>query len=198
MMPPMTRPQNPGIRLVAFLALLGLVLSGCRRDEVRHYRIAKETAPVVAESLTPQSAQPVTGGLAWTLPEGWTLTEGDGMRYATLKPSTPGKIDVSVIALPGIAGGELANVNRWREQMKLPPVHDEKDLAGLRNTTKSPAGNVSVFDFASAGSDKARMLVGLLSAADGNTWFLKMTGDEAAVAQARKEFLQWIASLRFE
>jgi len=42
------------------------------------------------------------------------------------------------------------------------------------------------------------MIVGLLSAADGHSWFLKMTGDEAPVAQVRKEFLQWIGSLRFE
>jgi hypothetical protein len=191
----MTRARILPIRLVSLLALSASLLPGCRRDEVRRYRIAKEAAPVLAESPTPQ---PGTGGLAWTLPEGWTLSEGDGMRYATLKPSAPGKIDVSVIALAGSAGGELANVNRWRDQMKLPPVQSEQDLAGIRKTTTSAAGDVSVFDFTSTGADKTRMIVGLLGAADGNTWFLKMTGDEAPVAQAKKEFLQWIGSLRLE
>jgi hypothetical protein len=57
---------------------------------------------------------------------------------------------------------------------------------------------VAVFDFTSPGTAKNRIVVGLLGAADGNTWFLKMTGDEAPVAQAKKEFLQWIGSLRFE
>jgi hypothetical protein len=213
------------IRLVTVLALSGTLLPGCRRDEVRRYRIPKEAASVVAgipspesnppESPTPESNPPESnppgspsGGLQWTLPQGWTLSEGDGMRYATLKPSTPGKIDVSVIALLGTAGGELANVNRWRDQMKLPPAQSEKDLAGMRKTTTSPAGDVAVFDFTSPGADKARtektrmektrMIVGVLGVADGNTWFLKMTGDEAPVAQAKKEFLQWIGSLRFE
>jgi hypothetical protein len=123
------------------------------------------------------------------------------MRYATLKPGTlgkPGKIDISVIALPGTAGGELANVNRWREQMGLPPVQDEKALADMRKATRSPAGEVAVFDFTNPAAPKNRMIVGLLSAADGNTWFLKLTGDEAAVAQTKKKFLQWIGSLRFE
>jgi hypothetical protein len=186
------------LRLVSVLALSGLLLLGCRRDEVRRYRIAKEAAPAKVDNPATQS---ITGGLQWTLPQGWTLSEGDGMRYATLKPSTPGKpgkIDISVIALIGTAGGELANVNRWREQMGLPPVENEKDLDGIRKTTKSAAGDVAVFDFTSPGTAKNRMVVGLLGAADGNTWFLKMTGDEAAVAQAKMEFLQWIGSLRFE
>jgi len=186
------------LRLVSVLALSSLLLLGCRRDEVRRYRIAKEATPAKEDSPATQS---ITGGLQWTLPQGWTLSEGDGMRYATLKPSTPGKpgkIDISVIALIGTAGGELANVNRWREQMELAPVENEKDLDGIRKTTKSAAGDVAVFDFTSPGTAKTRMLVGLLGAADGNTWFLKMTGDEAPVAQAKKEFLQWIGSLRFE
>ena len=184
-----------GPRLVSLLALSGLLLLGCRRDEVRRYRIAKEAAPAAAANPEPQS---IPSGLQWDLPQGWTLAEGDGMRYATLKPGTSGKIDVSVIALAGNAGGELANVNRWREQMGLAPAQDEKALAAMRKTTKTSAGEVALFDFASPGTGKSRMLVGLLSAEDGNTWFMKMTGDEAAVAQAKKEFLQWIGSLRFE
>jgi hypothetical protein len=184
------------LRLVSILALSGPVLLGCRRDEVRRYRIPKEAAPALVEN--PPAPQPTAGGLQWTLPEGWTLSQGDGMRYATLKPATPGKIDISVIALTGPAGGELANVNRWREQMGLPPVASEKDLDGMRKATKCAAGEVAVFDFTSAAAPKNRMLVGVLGGADGNTWFLKMTGDEAPVAQARKEFLQWIGSLRLE
>jgi len=195
MMSTMTRSQTLPIRLVAVLALSASLLPGCRRDEVRHYRIPKETTQVVAQSPAPQVAK---GALAWTLPQGWTLAKGDGMRYATLKPSTPGKIDVSVVALPGNAGGELDNVNRWRGQVGLPPVQSETDLATMRHTTKSPAGDVAVFDFSSPGTDKTRMIVGVLSVAGGTSWFLKMTGDEVAVAQAGKEFLQWIGSLRLE
>jgi hypothetical protein len=184
------------LRLVSILALSGPILLGCRRDEVRRYRVPKEAAPALAAN--PPTPKSTPGGLAWTLPEGWTLAQGDGMRYATLKPSTPGKIDISVIALPGTAGGELANVNRWREQMGLPPAQDDKALNGMRKSIKSAAGEVAVFDFTSPAAPKNRMIVGLLSAADGSTWFLKMTGDEAPVAQARKEFLPWIESLRFE
>src|SRR5207302_7349661 len=44
-----------------------------------------------------------------------------GVRFATLKPAVDGQIDISVVVLPGPAGGELAIVNRWRDQVGLPP-----------------------------------------------------------------------------
>ena len=201
----MGHPQILAPRTVSLLSMSALLLLGCQRDGVRRYRIAKEAAPAAVANPEPQAtaaANPepraTAGGLRWTLPEGWTHSEGDGMRYATLKPSTPGTVDISVVTLSGAAGGELANVNRWRQQMGLPPVPDETTLATLRKTAKTSAGDVALFDFTSSGGPKNRMVVGLLSAPDGNSWFMKMTGDEAAVAQAQKEFLEWIGSLRFE
>jgi hypothetical protein len=81
--------------------------------------------------------------LAWKLPKGWTEARAGGMRFATLKPSTPGKVDVSVVMLPGAAGGELPNVNRWRGQIGLPPV-DEASRAQLRKEVKSKAGAYAI------------------------------------------------------
>ncbi len=116
------------------------------------------------------------------------------MRLATFKPSTPGKVDVSVIVLGGTAGGELGNVNRWRGQVGLPPV-DEAALAQLRKEVKSKAGTISVYDFTGDGADKQRMVAGLLFA-DGRSWFLKMTGDPDAVGAARAGFMKVLESLR--
>ena len=41
---------------------------------------------------------------------------------------TEKQADVSVVSLSGMAGGDLANVNRWRDQVKLGPI-DEATLA---------------------------------------------------------------------
>jgi hypothetical protein len=70
----------------------------------------------------------------WTLPEGWQEQPGSGIRFATLLIPTEGKpLEVSVTALPRTPGDEtgylLSNVNRWRGQMKLPPITKE-ELAG--------------------------------------------------------------------
>jgi hypothetical protein len=73
----------------------------------------------------------------WKLPEGWKEQAGTGMRAATLMvPADDKSMELSVIALPttGAAGELLSNVNRWRGQMKLPPV-DERGLAeGVKET----------------------------------------------------------------
>jgi hypothetical protein len=104
-----------------------------------------------------------------------------------------GKVDVSVIMLPGPAGGELANVNRWRGQIGLPPV-DEAGRTQMRKAIKSKAGEVSLYDFTGEGADKQRMIAGLLLV-DGRSWFLKMTGDPDAVGAARADFVKVLESL---
>ena len=118
------------------------------------------------------------------------------MRFATLKPPVVGKIDASVVVLPGPAGGELANVNRWRGQIGLPPL-DEAGLAKARKVLKTKAGPLKVYDFTSDATPRSRLVAGLTEAT-GDTWFVKMTGDADAVGAARHDFMQLLGSLRFE
>ncbi len=133
--------------------------------------------------------------LTWTLPVGWVEEYGGGgLRFATLRPPGPGKADISVIALPGTAGGELANVNRWREQMGLPPIN-EAELIPQRTQVKAPAGLMSVFDMDHSGRADGRLTVGMVQA-DTHTWFIKMTGDRVAVLRARPSFLSLLRSVR--
>lgn len=185
--------------------LAALALSACQGDEVAHYRVPKDrpapapgapAAPPGMAGEVPAPPRPTGGGaLAWTLPEGWTETRGgDAMRFATLKPPVEGRVDVSVTVLPGPAGGELANVNRWRGQIGLPPL-DEATLAGARRAVTARAGQVSLYDFTSDGQSRSRVIAGLTSVG-GNAWFIKMTGDERAVGAARADFLRIVESLR--
>jgi len=178
------------------LALAALALAGCERDEVAHFRVPKSRAEAPAQ-VAPSGSAPAEAGLRWTLPDGWKEAQGGGqMRYATLMPPGVGKVDVSVIRLPGPAGGELANVNRWRNQIGLAPL-SEADLAPARKTVKTAAGDLAVYDFTSEGAKKARTIAGL-ALLQGETWFVKMTGDAEAVASARSAFLDLLGSLRFE
>jgi hypothetical protein len=64
---------------------------------------------------------------AWTLPTGWEQRPGSDIRYATLViPAQPMPLEVSVTALPKPLGDDdnyaLVNVNRWRNQLRLPPI----------------------------------------------------------------------------
>jgi hypothetical protein len=183
------------MRINISLALLVLAGVACSDDEITHVRIAKAPASDPAAAVEPPEAP--GAALQWQLPKGWTeRREGSGMRYATLVVPVEGKLDVSVTVLPGDAGGELANVNRWRGQIGLAPF-DEAALAASRRPVTAPAGKVGTWDFASEGADRRRTIAGLLSAG-GSSWFLKMTGDAEAVASARADFLRLLATLRLE
>ncbi|HEX3870721.1 MAG TPA: hypothetical protein VHV77_09810 [Pirellulales bacterium] len=72
-------------------------------------------------------------GPQWTTPSGWRDEHGSGMRYATLKidgsqkPDDAAPLELSVTSLgrdEQTTDTEyvLSNVNRWREQLKLPKI----------------------------------------------------------------------------
>lgn len=197
---------------LTYLAALAVVavLAGCDRDGVTHYRVAKVAPPAppaapAGGALSASAAMPgevpsppAPGGapLRWTLPKGWTEAAGSAMRFATFTPPVKGKVDASVVVLPGPAGGELANVNRWRGQIGLPPL-DEPALAAARKTLPTKAGPLRVYDFTSEGAPRSRLVAALAESA-GNTWFVKMTGDADAVGAAREDFMKLLGSLRFD
>jgi len=202
--------------LPTWVAAAVLGLAACRQEEVTHFRVAKEapspgammagdmagsrgggTAPAPGAGDVPPPPTVAGPSLKWTLPRGWSQSVGGGgMRYATLTPPASGRIDGSVVVLPGPAGGELANVNRWRGQIGLAAL-DEGGLAAARKVLKTRAGAVNVYDFTSEGQKRSRLVAGLTSA-EGNTWFVKLTGDADAVGSAEPAFVHLLESLRFE
>ncbi len=181
------------------------LFSGCSRDDVTHFRVAKSVpaapaappvTPAAMPGEVPPAPKPASGGLRWTLPKGWAEADAGPMRYATLKVPVTGRIDASVVVLPGPAGGELANVNRWRGQISLPPL-DEAGLAAARKVVRTKAGPLHVYDFTSDAAPASRVVAGLTQSG-GNTWFVKLTGDTTAVGAAREDFMKLLGSLRFE
>ena len=204
-------------RLAALALSAGVMfMLGCNRDQVSHATpIQTAPAPQSAPGMPPAGAPGGMGGamsgaqlpppprptgngaMKWSVPKGWTETQGSGMRFATLTPPGGIKAELAVVVLPGAAGGEPANVNRWRGQIGLQPL-DDNALAGLRKPVKCKAGTVSVYDFTSEGQVKSRMVSGLLSTTDGNTWFLKLTGDADAVGKAKADFMRFLESLHLD
>jgi len=144
-------PVGRGLLLAAVAAFALLATAGCQRDDVRHYRVPRSpqrrartwrdggggtAAPPAGGPVMDPSAVPAppagAGGVSWKLPKGWTETRAGGMRFATLVPATPGKLDVSVVVLPGPAGGE----NRQREPLAWP---DRARPGGRGGTRPQPA-----------------------------------------------------------
>lgn len=131
--------------------------------------------------------------IAWTVPAGWTEKPGSGMRVATIAiKAGGGSAELSVVALAGMAGGMLANINRWRGQLGLPEI-GEAQLGKTASKVASPAGEVTVVEFTGAGG-KGSLFGGVLTA-KGRTWFFKATGTAAVLAAARNDLLGFMKGL---
>lgn len=86
----------------------------------------------------------------WDLPAGWKENDGNQIRFATIIiPAADGEnakpLEISVTVLPKSGDDAdyiLVNVNRWRNQLKLPPIAKEQlaaestqlDLGGTKAT----------------------------------------------------------------
>lgn len=164
-----------------------ILLAACGEEPILRVKTPKEAPAVAAGAPAARGDR----GLRWTTPKGWSERGADGMRAATFLP--PGGGEVTVIALPGDVGGELANVNRWRGQIGLAPL-EEAGLNAARATVSSRAGAVSVYDFTGGGALKTRLVAGVLRAGE-TTWFFKLMGPQDAVASARPAFVALLKGL---
>ena len=205
------------------VSALAWMAAGCGKDEVRVYQAPKDApASVASQAASGGSAGGgSTAGAAgsaaasasstdnaaserpavpWTVPAGWEEKPASGMRVASYAVKRPDgrSADISVVAMGGGAGGELENVNRWRDQIGLEPA-TEADLAGLRSIV--PAGNRQVVVYELDGKKAvldgkyaARTLAAILPAGE-MTVFFKMTGENALVAEQKPQFLAWLKSV---
>lgn len=90
--------------------------------------------------------------LAYDVPAGWSVENGSGMRYQTIKiEGTDPPLEVSVTSLPALAGDSLdylkANIDRWRGQLELPPMDGENwedDAAAAGELIRIPNPNLSM------------------------------------------------------
>ena len=92
-------------------------------------------------------------------------------------------------------------MNRWRGQIGLAPL-TEGDLATAQKAVEVGGENSLLFEMAGekppeGKSQPQRMLVAIVPRA-GESWFFKMTGDTAAVANESANFAAFLKSIRFK
>jgi hypothetical protein len=203
-------PKSFPTRTMSVL-LLGLLLSACGRDDTKSYRVPKE-APTTPQAGLPAGHPDVSSGglaaapaapprLSWTKPEGWNEVPPGQMRAASfnVKADDGKQADVSVIPLPGAAGGDLANVNRWRGQVGLAPLSAE-ELATTAEAVEIAGQPAQLYDVAGAasGSGDPTRILGVIQQRDGMAWFFKMTGNDPLVAKEKFAFVAFLKSVKYE
>lgn len=185
--------------------LIGIALAvvpACKKDEIAIYRVPKEAPPALPGPAMGGGMPGMGGapaghaGLTWTLPKGWKEQAASGMRAGSfLAPGAGGKdVDVSIVPLAGDAGGELANVNRWRGQLGLPPV-DESNLSTVVRSVHLGPHQARLVEFS---NNEGKRLLAAVLRNGATTYFFKASGDDAAVKSIRLAFLSFVGGVRFE
>jgi len=169
-------------------------LAACRDKSVTSYRIPKEPD----SDQAPDAAQPGAPAIRWTVPADWRPQPASAMRQGSflVAGAAGAAADVSVVSFPGTGGDDLANINRWREQLGLAPV-SVADLSGQVQSLAASAGQFVFADLAGTVAEKGdvRILGAWLRQPD-RVWFFKMMGPSELVEAQRGVFTAFLQSVR--
>jgi hypothetical protein len=198
----------------AVAALMTLAATGCGRNHVKVYTVDTND---LQTTLSAPPAQGMNGmpatmpdglptpdksglpSLKYTLPAGWVVKAPSEMRVASFGISKDGRqVDVSVIPLGGMAGGDFANVNRWLGQVGEKPV-TEDELPKLAEKVEVAGQSADMYDLAgnNPGSGNAERIIATILHRDDTAWFFKMNGDSDLVEANKLQFVAFLKSVDF-
>lgn len=197
--------------LRSLLVVLPLALAGCREGKIEEYRIAKEAdahnhaadASGMPPAGAPNASQPAPfmsaragSALAWTAPANWKKKANSSMRKGSYTVGEEASAaDMAVTAFPGDVGGDLANVNRWRGQVGLPPIA-ENELAGAVTVLEANGLKIRFVDLLGGTPEQPLRMLGGWVPFDGSTWFFKLTGPATLVENEKPAYLELLRSIK--
>jgi hypothetical protein len=199
------------------LLLAALLLAGCRDREITAYRAPKDPAPAaqppaMAGGLpadhppigpgggTDMASTPVPTGsdsLTWTAPAHWTAKPVGPMRKGSfaVKGTDGADADLSITAFPGNTGGLLANLNRWRGQVGLPPLAEGQLDSALEHLDLNGL-HFELVDFAGTANGAPTRILGAVLSRPEETWFFKLMGPDALVAAQKDSFRVFLGTVK--
>lgn len=185
------------------LSLCVLILTACDDAAVETYTVETQEQTIATPSenmpaspildMASQSVPTGAGDAEWSAPENWSAYDGGPMRKASWRVlgEDGRKADLAFTSFPGDVGGELANINRWRNQLGLAPVSQVEEVSPISISDgsipfrvvelKNPAGDGILAAYAPVGDA---------------TWFLKMTGPSILLKAELPAFKAFVRSIR--
>ena len=192
------------IRYASLFALGSLLLfTACREAKVTSYRVPKEESTQPVPSATEGSDMASTAvptahgeGLSWSAPTSWETMAPTSMRKGSylIKGPDGATADLSITAFPGDVGGDLANINRWRGQIKLEPITAES-LSSQVTSINAQGLTLKSIEMANLEIPEPQRVLGAIVGFEGNTWFFKLTGPEALVANEKSSFIAFLETI---
>jgi hypothetical protein len=135
------------------------------------------------------------GAPKWTPPAHWKEKTPGPMLTAAYNIEGDGQAEVTISQLGGEGGGMAPNINRWRGQLGLAPASESEiqqsvtyfDVSGRKAYLADLKGT-------NVRTGKAARMIAVGVPAGGQTWFYKMTGDEALVGKEKDALVKFITS----
>ncbi|NLN93643.1 MAG: hypothetical protein GX130_10105 [Candidatus Hydrogenedens sp.] len=177
--PPEERAAPP---LVSNQERLGLLSSGSAHPRM---------------SLSQETEEPL---FRWEVPPTWKEGPEQSMRLVTLMPEESQASECYVSRLGGAAGGLEANINRWGQQIGLPPLSEE-EIAALPRIplldTEATLVDMEGLLVVQGGQELPVRVYGLVCPLEGTTLFVKMTGPAEELQDEKENFESFVSSIAF-
>jgi hypothetical protein len=192
-------PNSGGMLAVKMVGPVATVA----RERERFFAFAGSLAPSAKlralAGTGPEAAAGTASGWTWSVPAGWRVGPARDMREATFFAGPADAVECWISVLSGDAGGMLANVNRWRGEVGLPPVSrlDEQPRESVPMLGTEALFVTLSGTWTGRGSriEDATLLAVACPLSD-RVLFVKMVGPRAAVDGERARFLELVRSLR--
>jgi hypothetical protein len=151
---------------------------------------------VTTEPVASTSAGDSDTASKWNVPAEWRTVSPGQMQVAKflVPDQDSAKADVTVSVFPNSTGGNLANINRWRNQIGLPPA-GESDVAQLAKPLDEKNPEAILVDMTN--SENKRQLIGAIVPRGGQWFFFKLLGDAAAVAPQKDAFTKFVQTSNY-
>ena len=130
----------------------------------------------------------VQSNVKFTAQEGWKEVAPTAVRLVNFQAGDPA-VECYVTVLAGDGGGAAGNVNRWRQQVGLPPA-SAGEVDALPHV---PMLGGQALLIEAAGAEKT--ILGTVSLLGGRSVFVKMIGPGDLVAREKGRFMAFCGSL---
>ncbi len=200
---------------VVVVASLLAFAQGCETQKDPPATPPAESAKVAPSTAAPSSAAPATAApstahepkksnVAWTAPPSFHPAESPStMRKATYRiEKAKGDAEDAEMTVISAGGGLEQNVTRWSMQFEgMPaPKRSERNVGGLKVSLVEIDGTFSGGNMpgSPATPKKKWRLLGAIVEVGGETTFFKLTGPDATVLAARKDFDTLVDSFKMK
>ena len=184
---------------VWILVLGVLILTACKKEQPENYIASKDTSLLSEQQarsliLNQVEDKAVTqqNQFAFQAPKHWQKQTASGFRVASyLVTKNELKVDVSVTKFPGDVGGDLANVNRWRNQLGLSSISNMQLTSDI---TSFKVGAITIKSIQYNSVDKA--ILAAIIFRNNESWFVKLMGDKTLVDQEKTSYRSFLESFK--